>query len=152
METLFCIFKQQNKLTICQERFSASCRWFFFRSLPSFQDLLFNSIRCITFQINSLCSKQQVLVVSLDVSHFPHLTAPSPQSSACSPVSSHQGTSGSEAPPSPPGLQTSPLLSRFASADVPVPSPRCPSLSHSLRYNLDPDAAPSPPCSQHIRV
>lgn len=38
METLLCIFKQQNKLIICQERFSTSCRWFFFRSLPSFQD------------------------------------------------------------------------------------------------------------------
>uniref|UniRef100_A0A096LYM8 Rho-GAP domain-containing protein n=1 Tax=Poecilia formosa TaxID=48698 RepID=A0A096LYM8_POEFO len=45
-----------------------------------------------------------------------------------------------------------PLLSRFTPGDCPVPSPRCPSLSHSLRYNLDPDTAPSPPRSQHIRI
>ncbi|XP_075993319.1 protein FAM13A-like [Genypterus blacodes] len=45
----------------------------------------------------------------------------------------------------PPDL--SPLLSRLiATNDRPVLSPRC----HSPRYNLDPDAAPSPPCSQHV--
>ncbi|XP_029925992.1 protein FAM13A-like [Myripristis murdjan] len=47
---------------------------------------------------------------------------------------------------------TSSLLHRIAASDCPVPSPRCPSLSHSLRYQLDPDSAPSPPCSQHIRM
>ncbi|XP_038149806.1 protein FAM13B-like isoform X1 [Cyprinodon tularosa] len=49
-------------------------------------------------------------------------------------------------------LNSSLLLSRFTPGDCPVPSPRCPSLSHSLRYNLDPETAPSPPCSQHIRM
>ncbi|XP_036071565.1 protein FAM13A isoform X2 [Oryzias melastigma] len=43
---------------------------------------------------------------------------------------------------------SSPLLSRLTTSDCPVPSPRC----HSLRYNLDPDGAPSPPCFQHIRI
>ncbi|XP_051935719.1 protein FAM13C [Hippocampus zosterae] len=43
-------------------------------------------------------------------------------------------------------------LSAFTTGECPVPSPRCPNLSGSLRYNLDPDAAPSPPCSQHLRM
>ncbi|KAK7901904.1 hypothetical protein WMY93_018673 [Mugilogobius chulae] len=47
---------------------------------------------------------------------------------------------------------TSPLLSRITTSDCPVPSPRCPSISHSLRFNLDPDTAPSPPCSQEVRM
>ncbi|XP_029377468.1 protein FAM13A-like isoform X2 [Echeneis naucrates] len=55
-------------------------------------------------------------------------------------------------PLSPTSPNSSPLLSRFSTTDCPVPSPRCPNLSHSLRYNLDPDTAPSPPCSQHIRM
>ncbi|XP_068184330.1 protein FAM13A-like isoform X2 [Antennarius striatus] len=80
----------------------------------------------------------------------------SPHSSLSSPVLSvaglPTGISGNDTLPSPPGPQTSPLLSRFMTTDIPVPSPRCPSLSHSLRYNLDPDAAPSSPCSQHIRM
>ncbi|CAL1577666.1 unnamed protein product [Knipowitschia caucasica] len=45
-----------------------------------------------------------------------------------------------------------PLLSHITTSDCPVPSPRCPSISHSLRYNLDPDTAPSPPCSQEVRT
>ncbi|XP_034407757.1 protein FAM13A-like isoform X2 [Cyclopterus lumpus] len=79
----------------------------------------------------------------------------SPHSSESSPVLStaflSEGTSGNYLP-SPPGPKTSPLLSRFTTSDCPIPSPRCPNLSHSLRYNLDPDTAPSPPCSQHIRM
>lgn len=63
-----------------------------------------------------------------------------------------EGISGNGSLSSPPGPHTSPLLSHFMTTDCPVPSPRCPNLSHSLRYNLDPDAAPSPPCSQHIRM
>ncbi|XP_042358198.1 protein FAM13A-like [Plectropomus leopardus] len=81
---------------------------------------------------------------------------PSHQSSDSSPVFSiatlSEGISSNDTLPSPPGLNTSPLLSRFTTSDCPVPSPRCPSLSHSLRYNLDPDTAPSPPCSQPIRM
>ncbi|KAI3363325.1 hypothetical protein L3Q82_011951, partial [Scortum barcoo] len=81
---------------------------------------------------------------------------PSPHSSESSPVPStavlSEGTSEDDSLLSPPGPNTSPLLSRFATSDCPVPSPRCPSLSHSLRYNLDPDTAPSPPRSQHIRM
>ncbi|XP_037553505.1 protein FAM13B [Nematolebias whitei] len=53
---------------------------------------------------------------------------------------------------SPPVINASPLLSCFTPDDSPVPSPRCSSLTHSLRFNLDPEAAPSPPCSQHIHM
>ncbi|KAM6923197.1 protein FAM13A-like isoform 1-T1 [Lycodopsis pacificus] len=74
-----------------------------------------------------------------------------PRSSESSPLSS-EWISGNDTLPSPPGPNTSPLLSRFTMSDCPIPSPRCPNLSHSLRYNLDPDAAPSPPSSQHIRM
>ncbi|XP_070697691.1 protein FAM13A-like [Pempheris klunzingeri] len=81
---------------------------------------------------------------------------PSPRSAEPSPVLStavpSEGTSGNNTPSSPSGPNTSPLLSHFATNDCPVPSPRCPNLSHSLRYNLDPDAAPSPPCAQPIRM
>ncbi|KAM9808648.1 protein FAM13C [Syngnathus typhle] len=57
-----------------------------------------------------------------------------------------------EVPADPPASSpgSPPLLSAFSTGECPVPSPRCPNLS--LRYNLDPDAAPSPPCSQHIRM
>ncbi|XP_054456356.1 protein FAM13B-like isoform X2 [Anoplopoma fimbria] len=79
-----------------------------------------------------------------------------PHSSESRPVLSSaifsDGISGNDTLPSPPGPKTSPLLSRFTTSDCPIPSPRCPSLSHSLRYNLDPDTAPSPPCLQHIRM
>ncbi|XP_063731213.1 protein FAM13A-like [Eleginops maclovinus] len=82
--------------------------------------------------------------------------SPSPDSSELSPVlytsMLSEGTSGNDSLPSLPGPKTSPLLSRFVMSDCPVPSPRCPNLSDSLRYNLDPDTAPSPPCSQHIRM
>ncbi|XP_070708235.1 protein FAM13C-like [Pempheris klunzingeri] len=40
------------------------------------------------------------------------------------------------------------LLQLLAGGPGPQPSPRCSSLSHSLRFNSDPDTAPSPPCSQ----
>ncbi|XP_075931807.1 protein FAM13A-like [Anarhichas minor] len=77
-----------------------------------------------------------------------------PRSLESSPVLStaisSEGISGNDTLLSPPSPKTSPLLSRFTMSDCPIPSPRCPNLSHSLRYNLDPDAAPSPPSSQHI--
>ncbi|XP_039996064.1 protein FAM13A-like isoform X2 [Xiphias gladius] len=81
---------------------------------------------------------------------------PSPHSSESSAVLS-TATLAKEIPgddtlSSPTGSNTSPLLSRFTMTDCPVPSPRCPNLSHSLLYNLDPDTAPSPPCSQHVRM
>ncbi|XP_047464983.1 protein FAM13C-like [Mugil cephalus] len=38
------------------------------------------------------------------------------------------------------------LLQLLAGGPSPLPSPRC--SSHSLRFNSDPDTAPSPPCSQ----
>ncbi|XP_069373819.1 protein FAM13A-like [Paralichthys olivaceus] len=38
------------------------------------------------------------------------------------------------------------LLQLLAGGPSPLPSPRC--LNHSLRFNSDPDMAPSPPCSQ----
>ncbi|KAJ8388228.1 hypothetical protein AAFF_G00135990 [Aldrovandia affinis] len=40
------------------------------------------------------------------------------------------------------------LLLHIADDDSPLPSPRCPSLSQSQRFHSDPEAAPSPPCSQ----
>ncbi|XP_033933445.2 protein FAM13A-like, partial [Pseudochaenichthys georgianus] len=38
------------------------------------------------------------------------------------------------------------LLQLLSGGPGPLPSPRC--LTHSLRFNSDPEAAPSPPCSQ----
>ncbi|KAM3860036.1 protein FAM13C [Diretmus argenteus] len=40
------------------------------------------------------------------------------------------------------------LLHLLAGGHSPLPSPRCSNLSHSLRFNSDPDTAPSPPCTQ----
>ncbi|XP_062257591.1 protein FAM13B-like isoform X1 [Platichthys flesus] len=82
---------------------------------------------------------------------------PSPLSSESSPVPSTASTlsedmSGDDTLSSTTGPNTSPLLSCFTTADGPVPSPRCPNLSHSLRFNLDPETAPSPPSSQHIHM
>ncbi|XP_077585753.1 protein FAM13C [Stigmatopora nigra] len=75
---------------------------------------------------------------------LPSFGAPAP------PTVSPGDDSVSPRSPSSPGGP--PLLSVFAVSECPVPSPRCPNLSGSLRYNQDPDAAPSPPCSQHIRM
>ncbi|KAK2824450.1 hypothetical protein Q5P01_021625 [Channa striata] len=78
---------------------------------------------------------------------------PTPSPESCPVISTtavSEGILGEDAVSSSAGSNTSPLLSHFTSSDCPVPSPRCP--SHSLRYNLDPDTAPSPPCSQHIRM
>ncbi|XP_029525110.1 protein FAM13C-like isoform X2 [Oncorhynchus nerka] len=47
---------------------------------------------------------------------------------------------------------SSPLLQRLAVGDCPVPSPRSHNLSLGHRFNTDPETAPSPPCSQHIRM
>ncbi|KAM4624543.1 protein FAM13C [Polymixia lowei] len=44
------------------------------------------------------------------------------------------------------GLVGGALLHLIAGGHSPLPSPRC--SSHSLRFNTDPDAAPSPPCNQ----
>ncbi|XP_075996625.1 protein FAM13C, partial [Genypterus blacodes] len=44
------------------------------------------------------------------------------------------------------------LFQLLAGAHSPLPSPRCSSLSHSLRFNSDPDTAPSPPCSQQYML
>uniref|UniRef100_A0A3B5R0C5 Family with sequence similarity 13 member C n=1 Tax=Xiphophorus maculatus TaxID=8083 RepID=A0A3B5R0C5_XIPMA len=78
---------------------------------------------------------------------IPHHSPPSLSESvsALSTASSTEGLVREGSLPSPPLPYSSPLLSRFTPGDCPVPSPRCPSLSHSLRYNLDPDTAPSPP-------
>uniref|UniRef100_A0AAY4ACW7 FAM13A-like domain-containing protein n=2 Tax=Denticeps clupeoides TaxID=299321 RepID=A0AAY4ACW7_9TELE len=60
------------------------------------------------------------------------------------------------APPEAEGAepQTSPgpsrILHHITDGNSPLPSPRCPSLSQSQRFNTDPEAAPSPPCSQHF--
>ncbi|XP_023183329.1 protein FAM13A-like [Xiphophorus maculatus] len=91
---------------------------------------------------------------TVDSSQETHHSPPSLSESvsALSTASSTEGLVREGSLPSPPLPYSSPLLSRFTPGDCPVPSPRCPSLSHSLRYNLDPDTAPSPPCSQHIRM
>ncbi|KAM9727761.1 protein FAM13A-like [Menidia menidia] len=73
-------------------------------------------------------------------------------SPVASTASHSDGFLGEDNSPSPPASNASPLLSHFITSDCPIPSPRCPSLSHSQRYNADPEAAPSPPCSQHIRM
>ncbi|XP_054654812.1 protein FAM13C isoform X2 [Dunckerocampus dactyliophorus] len=79
---------------------------------------------------------------------------PVADSSRCGPAPSNASPPGDEdALSSSPGSTSSPpLLSSFTTSECPVPSPRCPNISSSLRYNLDPDSAPSPPCSQHIRM
>ncbi|CDQ71301.1 unnamed protein product [Oncorhynchus mykiss] len=46
----------------------------------------------------------------------------------------------------------SPLLQRLAAGDCPIPSPRCHNLSQGQRFNTGPETAPSPPCSQYIRM
>ncbi|XP_072247683.1 protein FAM13A-like [Leuresthes tenuis] len=122
---------------------------------------------------DSLPAEQQPLAEaqSLHFSHTPplspfqeqHTGDPSPPEHIASPSSSEsspvlstasysEGLSGEGSLMCPPVPTASPLLSRFTTSDCPIPSPRCPSLSHSQRYNLDPEAAPSPPCSQHIRM
>nr|XP_015800286.2 protein FAM13A isoform X1 [Nothobranchius furzeri] len=82
----------------------------------------------------------------------PSANIQSPSTPDSSPVLSTASRSRDDASLSSPLSSPSPLLSCFKPGDCPVPSPRCPSLSHSLRYNLDPETAPSPPCSQHIRM
>ncbi|XP_062859539.1 protein FAM13C [Trichomycterus rosablanca] len=51
-------------------------------------------------------------------------------------------------------LQQSPgpsrLISSITDGNSPLPSPRCASLSLSQRFNMDPESAPSPPCTQHF--
>ncbi|KAL2078236.1 hypothetical protein ACEWY4_025921 [Coilia grayii] len=42
------------------------------------------------------------------------------------------------------------ILHHITDGNSPLPSPRCPSLSQSQRFNSDPEMAPSPPCSQHL--
>ncbi|XP_028324371.1 protein FAM13A-like isoform X2 [Gouania willdenowi] len=73
-------------------------------------------------------------------------------SSIVSTSSDSDGLSAEEMLPSTAGPTSSPLLSHFMMSECPIPSPRCPNITHSQRYNLDPDTAPSPPCSQHIRM
>ncbi|XP_030631718.1 protein FAM13C [Chanos chanos] len=58
-----------------------------------------------------------------------------------------EGESNSE-PQQSPG--PSRLIHYITDDNSPLPSPRCPSLSQSQRFNMDPEAAPSPPCSQHL--
>ncbi|XP_068455348.1 protein FAM13C-like [Clinocottus analis] len=70
--------------------------------------------------------------------YSPHHSPYSPQRS--SPEVEGGGEAGSGA-----------LLQLLAGGPGPLPSPRCSSLSSSLRFNSDPDTAPSPPCSQQYR-
>ncbi|KAM8859988.1 protein FAM13A-like isoform 2-T2 [Spinachia spinachia] len=101
-----------------------------------------------------LHSPSSPVEVPADSSPSVHMASP-PSSDSSSPLSAamvSEGMSGKDSLQSPPGPKTSPLLSCLTTSDCPIPSPRCPNLSHSLRYNLDPDTAPSPPCSQHIRM
>ncbi|XP_034537574.1 protein FAM13B-like isoform X2 [Notolabrus celidotus] len=92
---------------------------------------------------------------TVDSSQSDHCPS-SPQSPQPSPVLSTDAQSevisGNDPQLSPQGPKTSPLLSRLTTTDCPVPSPRCHNLNHSQRYNLDPETAPSPPCSQQKRM
>ncbi|XP_035468120.1 protein FAM13C-like [Scophthalmus maximus] len=65
---------------------------------------------------------------------------PSPHHSPYSPQRSSPGGGGVG------GEGGGALLQLLAGGPAPLPSPRCSSLS--LRFNSDPDTAPSPPCSQ----
>uniref|UniRef100_A0A3P8QGM0 FAM13A-like domain-containing protein n=1 Tax=Astatotilapia calliptera TaxID=8154 RepID=A0A3P8QGM0_ASTCA len=122
-------------------------------NLPAQQQPLSNESQRLnlTHSLPLAPSQEQQTVDSSPPAH-----TPSPQLSDSSPVHSTSAyleeLSGEDTLPSPSGPHASPLLSRFTMTDCPVPSPRCPNLSHSQRYNLDPDTAPSPPCSQHIRM
>ncbi|CAK6980901.1 protein FAM13C-like [Scomber scombrus] len=95
----------------------------------------------------------------------PHSLGSKEQKSPCSPTEGGgRKTLAPDAPP-PPSPQHSPqrsspggegaggggaLLQLLAGGASPLPSPRCSSLTHSLRFNSDPDTAPSPPCSQQF--
>ncbi|CAL8299112.1 unnamed protein product [Merluccius merluccius] len=65
-------------------------------------------------------------------------------------------TSGPASPSASSSSSSSPssalLLQHMGASDRPVLSPRCPSLSSSLRFLSDPDSAPSPPSSQNIHM
>ncbi|XP_058476691.1 protein FAM13C-like isoform X1 [Solea solea] len=83
---------------------------------------------------------QQPLTSDAALLPSPHQLPYSPQRS--SPGGEGGGVSGGE------GAGAGALLQLLAGGASPLPSPRCSSLSHSLRFNSDPDTAPSPPCSQ----
>lgn len=73
---------------------------------------------------------------------------PSPHHSPYSPQRSSPGSEGGGGGEGGAGA----LLQLLAGGPSPLPSPRCSSLSHSLRFNSDPDTAPSPPCSQQYML
>uniref|UniRef100_A0A3B5AXE3 FAM13A-like domain-containing protein n=1 Tax=Stegastes partitus TaxID=144197 RepID=A0A3B5AXE3_9TELE len=76
---------------------------------------------------------------------------PSPHPSPYSPQrASPGGDGGGDGPEGGgPGGGGGALLQFLAGGPSPLPSPRC--SSPSLRFNSDPDSAPSPPCSQQCR-
>ncbi|XP_028989577.1 protein FAM13C-like isoform X2 [Betta splendens] len=71
----------------------------------------------------------------------PHPPTPNP---TCSPQAYSPGSEGGG------GEGGGALLQLLSGGPSPLPSPRC--LSHSLRFNSDPDSAPSPPCSQQYML
>ncbi|XP_070846014.1 protein FAM13C-like [Chaetodon trifascialis] len=75
---------------------------------------------------------------------------PSPHHSPYSPQRSSPGSEGGGGGGE--GGAAGALLQLLAGGPSPLPSPRCTSLSHSLRFNSDPDTAPSPPCSQQYML
>ncbi|XP_042253026.1 protein FAM13C-like [Thunnus albacares] len=81
---------------------------------------------------------QQPLTPDGPLSPSPHHSPYSPQRSSPGGEGGGEGGAGGEGA----------LLQLLAGGPSPLPSPRCSSLSHSLRFNTDPDTAPSPPCSQ----
>ncbi|CAJ1081333.1 protein FAM13C-like [Xyrichtys novacula] len=74
---------------------------------------------------------------------------PSPHQSPHSPQRSSPGVEGGGGGG---GEGGGALLQLLAGGPSPLPSPRCSSLTHSLRFNSDPDTAPSPPCSQQYML
>uniref|UniRef100_A0A3P8USA7 Protein FAM13A-like n=1 Tax=Cynoglossus semilaevis TaxID=244447 RepID=A0A3P8USA7_CYNSE len=86
--------------------------------------------------INTIHQGQQPLTPDAAPPLSPHHSPYSPQGS------SPGGEGGGE------GAGAGALLQLLTGGASPLPSPRCSSLSHSLRFNSDPETAPSPPCSQ----
>lgn len=141
-----CIWAASRSCTSLHHHLPRMKTWCIQWSLVSFQTLLLKR-QMMNVIINYLICRQKKNLCSATTDF---------QSSESTPLTSTVSLSNecSEDDPlsSPGDSSSSPLLSCFTSTDCPVPSPRCHNLSHSLRYNSDPDAAPSSPCSQHIRM
>lgn len=87
--------------------------------------------------LTTIFHSQQPLTPDGALPSSPHYSPYSPQGSS---PGNEGGGGGGE------GGGGGALLQLLSGGPSPLPSPRC--LSYSLRFNSDPDTAPSPPCSQ----